>query len=108
MRIPLPIIHRDEDKSSHGPSYNNNGSGPDQKPMVVPNAHGADASGGYAPNYQQPPPEWPSVKLRLEVLDLKHPGAKLFFEHLNPSEALAEAVQNVFKWLYKVETCPRQ
>ncbi|KAI3621976.1 pbsp domain protein [Moniliophthora roreri] len=45
---------------------------------------------------------WPVPFLNLQVDDLAHPGAVLFFENVeSPLEALREAVLNVFKWLYK-------
>lgn len=63
---------------------------------------------GYNPDYAALPAEWPTVKLRLEVKDMSHEGAALFFRHVNPVEALSSAVLNVFKWLYTKRTCPRQ
>jgi len=41
------------------------------------------------------------------VEDLTHPGAQLFFEHVNPVQAMREAVLSVFSWLYTSETVPR-
>ena len=67
-------------------------------------------------HYHPPPPKkppaapdaWPMPAFRLRVEDLSHPGAELFFEHVNPREALREAVTSVFEWLYTLETVPRQ
>ncbi|KAI0803195.1 plant basic secretory protein [Irpex lacteus] len=60
----------------------------------------------------RPPPcdpnaEWPIPTLTIRCDDLAHPGAKLFFEHVNPYEALREAVIAVYCWLYTPETVPR-
>lgn len=61
----------------------------------------------------RPPPcdpnaEWPIPKLTIRCDDLAHPGAKLFFQHVNPYEALREAVIAVYCWLYTPETVPRK
>ncbi|CAL1694567.1 unnamed protein product [Somion occarium] len=53
------------------------------------------------------PDEWPIPTLRLRVDDLNHPGAQLFFQHINPNEALRKAVMASFTWLYTLETVPR-
>ena len=47
-----------------------------------------------------PRPEWPIPTLNVRVDDLAHPGAKLFFESVNPADALRDAVTAVFQWLY--------
>jgi len=54
-----------------------------------------------------PPGEWPIPTFRIRVDDVGHPGAQLFFEHLKPYEALKEAVLTVFKWLFTLETVPK-
>ncbi|TCD66478.1 hypothetical protein EIP91_001303 [Steccherinum ochraceum] len=66
----------------------------------------------YFPPAPRKPPlnlaEWPIPSFRLRCEELEHPGAKLFFEHVNPVELLREAVLAVFTWLYTEETVPRQ
>lgn len=54
------------------------------------------------------PNEWPIPTLRIRVDDLNHPGAQLFFKHINPYEALKDACISSFVWLYTLETVPRQ
>ncbi|KAI0319032.1 hypothetical protein OF83DRAFT_866891 [Amylostereum chailletii] len=46
------------------------------------------------------PPDWPIPKLTLRVEDLDHPGAKLFFDSVDPTRVLHDAVAAVFTWLY--------
>ncbi|KAK7686710.1 hypothetical protein QCA50_010310 [Cerrena zonata] len=53
------------------------------------------------------PNEWPIPTLRIRVDDLNHPGAQLFFKHINPYEALKDACIASFVWLYTLETVPR-
>ena len=96
MRIHMPSLHRNDNPNEHSEA-----DGAPQKPVHAAVEH-------YSPDYVPPPPDWPTIKLRLEVKDLAHTGAKLFFQHVNAAEALSEAVQNVFKWLYTVRSCPRQ
>lgn len=48
----------------------------------------------------RPRPKWPIPTLNVRVDDLAHPGAKLFFESVNPADALRDAVTAVFQWLY--------
>ncbi|TFK56765.1 plant basic secretory protein, partial [Heliocybe sulcata] len=54
-----------------------------------------------------PPPQWPIPKFKLEVEDLGHPGAALFFDAVKPTQALRKAALSVFEWLYTPETVPR-
>ncbi|KAI0784924.1 plant basic secretory protein [Abortiporus biennis] len=54
------------------------------------------------------PPVWPIPSLRLRVDDLAHPGAQIFFQHVNPYNALTSAVLTVFDWLYTLETVPHE
>ena len=44
-------------------------------------------------------------KLRLEIRDLLHPGAKAFLTAVNTSECLTTAVQNVLRLLYTSPSC---
>ncbi|KAL5534031.1 hypothetical protein ACEPAG_491 [Sanghuangporus baumii] len=94
MRIPLP----------HLPGANKEGNSAQSQLMAGNNAQQTLL---YQPSYVPRQADWPTVKLRLKVKDLSHPGARLFFQHLDPSVALADAVSNVLKWLYTVQTCPR-
>lgn len=48
-----------------------------------------------------PKPTFPTIKLRLKVLDLNHPAANRFFSNCNPSTALSSAVDSVLSTLYK-------
>ncbi|KAI0095217.1 plant basic secretory protein [Irpex rosettiformis] len=64
------------------------------------------------PPLPRPPPcdpnaDWPIPKLTIRCDDLAHPGAQLFFQHINPCEALREAVLAVYCWLYTPQTVPR-
>ncbi|KAI0684756.1 plant basic secretory protein [Cytidiella melzeri] len=64
------------------------------------------------PPLPRPPPcdpnaDWPIPKLAIRCDDLGHPGAKTFFEVINPYDALREAVVAVFCWLYTTETVPK-
>lgn len=45
-------------------------------------------------------------KLRLQLRDLTHPGARAFLSAINTSECLATAVQNVLRLLYTSPSCP--
>jgi hypothetical protein len=45
-------------------------------------------------------------KLRLEIRDLTHPGATIFFGAVNISSCFEAAVRNVLKWLYTSPTNP--
>lgn len=65
------------------------------------------------PPLPRPPPsdpkaDWPIPQLVLRVDDLSHPGAKLFFKHVDPLEAMREAVISVYCWLYTLENVPRE
>ena len=62
----------------------------------------------YQPFYLTPEPLDLNVKLRLEVRNLGHAGAKVFFECVNPAVDLMWAVEEVFRWLYTPENFPRQ
>ena len=62
----------------------------------------------YQPFYLTPEPLDLNVKLRLEVRNLGHAGAKVFFECVNPAVDLMWAVEEVFRWLYTPEKFPRQ
>ena len=96
MRVPIEASH-----NGQNPGVPVSNSHLAQQPLLEPET-------AYNPDYASPPAEWPSVKLRLEVKDMGHSGAKLFFEHVNAAEALSDAVLTVFKWLYTKRTCPRQ
>ncbi|KAI0073945.1 plant basic secretory protein [Panus rudis PR-1116 ss-1] len=54
------------------------------------------------------PVEWPIPTLRLRVDDLEHPGAQIFFNHIQPYDALRTAIMSVYTWLYTLETVPRE
>lgn len=95
MRIPVP----------HLPGTNKEDS-PSQSDLIT--GHNTQQRPLYQPIYVPRQMDWPPVKLRLKVKDLSHPGSKLFFQHVDPSVALPDAVTNVLKWLYTVQTCPRQ
>lgn len=45
-------------------------------------------------------------KLRLEIRDLSHPGAKRFLDAVNTSDCTANAVRNVLRLLYSSPSCP--
>jgi len=47
-----------------------------------------------------PKPGFPTPKLRLEVRDLTHPGALVFFGTTNPATVLSDAVTTVLQTLY--------
>lgn len=53
-----------------------------------------------------PPSPWPIPQLKLQVEDLRHHGASLFFENIEPTTALNEATLSVFEWLYTPDTVP--
>jgi hypothetical protein len=55
-----------------------------------------------------PPSPWPIPKFALEVHDLNHEGAQLFFSNVHPYDALKEAVLSSFTILYTPETVPRK
>ena len=46
------------------------------------------------------PPQWPIPKLTLRVDDLTHPGVPVFFDNLNPTNILKDAIVSCFTWLY--------
>ncbi|KAG7099768.1 hypothetical protein E1B28_001580 [Marasmius oreades] len=52
------------------------------------------------PRPRNPTTNWPEPQLNFRVEDLEDPGAKIFFEHINPITALKEAMASTFKWLY--------
>ncbi|KDQ63167.1 hypothetical protein JAAARDRAFT_120420 [Jaapia argillacea MUCL 33604] len=54
------------------------------------------------------PPTWPIPKFDLRVEDLEHPGAKLFFKHIDAPSVLRTAVTTVCSWLYTEATVPRK
>ncbi|KZV83163.1 plant basic secretory protein [Exidia glandulosa HHB12029] len=60
-----------------------------------------------APAAASPKPAWPVPRLLFKVNDMDSPGARKFFKHVNPSEALHAAVLDVFVWLYTAESVPR-
>ncbi|THH02376.1 hypothetical protein EW145_g6759 [Phellinidium pouzarii] len=87
-------------------------------PSIHPNSNKQDKSPDqtdnlrelYQPVYMVPPPtlDWPMPKLRLEVKELAHEGSVLFFfKHVNPSDAMRDAVISVYDTLYTKQTCPR-
>jgi len=45
-------------------------------------------------------------KIRLEIRDLRHPGAKAFLNALEPVDCFSEAVKNVQRLLYLKPSCP--
>jgi hypothetical protein len=49
---------------------------------------------------------FPAPKLRLEIRDLRHPGAKAFLEALEVSDCFSDAVKNVQRLLYIKPSCP--
>ena len=51
---------------------------------------------------RNPTTNWPEPQLKFRVEDLGHPGAQLFFGHIDPIKALKEAMGSTFKWLYKI------
>ena len=50
--------------------------------------------------------EFPNPKLRLEIRDLKHPGAKRFLESVEAADALETGIASVLMLLYDSPTCP--
>ncbi|KAH9947103.1 peptidase of plants and bacteria-domain-containing protein [Amylocystis lapponica] len=59
-----------------------------------------------APAGNGPNPAWLIPTFELRVEDVSHPGARLFFEHIQPADALKNAVVAVCSWLYTRETAP--
>ncbi|KAL0068525.1 hypothetical protein AAF712_004239 [Marasmius tenuissimus] len=58
---------------------------------------------------RNPETNWPEPQLKFRVEDLGHPGAQLFFQHIEPIKALKEAMASTFKWLYKIpELAPNE
>ncbi|KAG6001506.1 hypothetical protein E4U21_004277 [Claviceps maximensis] len=49
---------------------------------------------------------FPHPKLRLEVRDITHPGAKLFFSSIQPTETMAAATADVLRLLYHSPSDP--
>ncbi|CAA7268060.1 unnamed protein product [Cyclocybe aegerita] len=54
-----------------------------------------------------PPKAWPVPKLLLRVDDLEHDGADVFFQAVQPKQAMYDAVMASFRWLYTPETVPK-
>ncbi len=48
-----------------------------------------------------PKPSFPTIRLRLKVQDLTHPGAEVFFANSNPTIALSKAKEAVLLTLYE-------
>lgn len=55
-----------------------------------------------------PVTNWPSPKLHIQLHDLSHPGAELFFANVNPTRIFREAVLASYEWLYTSATVPRK
>ncbi|KAH7160908.1 peptidase of plants and bacteria-domain-containing protein [Dactylonectria macrodidyma] len=55
---------------------------------------------------KHPTPNFKLPKLRIEIRDLSHPGAKHFLDAVNAAECLATAAQNVLALLYSSPDCP--
>ncbi|KAH7017316.1 peptidase of plants and bacteria-domain-containing protein [Ilyonectria destructans] len=64
---------------------------------------GAGAGLGHG---KHPTPNFTLPKLRVEIRDLSHPGAKHFLDAVNAAECLATAAQNVLALLYSSPDCP--
>ncbi|KAF7548580.1 hypothetical protein G7Z17_g6972 [Cylindrodendrum hubeiense] len=64
---------------------------------------GAGAGAGHG---KHPSPDFKLPKLRVEIRDLSHPGAKHFLDAVNAAECLATAAQNVLALLYSSPDCP--
>ena len=106
MRIQMPFSHGNEDRKDNREDERGR---QQQQFFAYPGEH----HDGYQPVYLAPPPpappaDWPMPKLRLEAKELGRTGSKLFFEHINPSEVLQDAVLKVLTTLYTKEACPRQ
>lgn len=70
------------------------------RPSPIP-LHGGSASPPQTPLLRPcPDPPAPNPKLRLEVQDLTHPGAAIFFQTTNPSAVLSLALTDVIAILY--------
>lgn len=55
---------------------------------------------------KKPKPEWRIPLLRLRVNDVSSEGSAAFFEHINATTLLREAVVGVLEGLYTPETVP--
>ncbi|UNI13424.1 hypothetical protein JDV02_000172 [Purpureocillium takamizusanense] len=51
-------------------------------------------------------PKFPMPKLRLEIRDLGHPGARLFLDSVNATDCMTAAVANLLRLLYGSPTNP--
>lgn len=68
---------------------------------------GNDENIGYAPVYLPIPlATWLIPNFQLNVDDVSHPGARVFFNSVDPAEALKDAVIAVCSWLYTLQDVP--
>ncbi|CAK7220965.1 hypothetical protein SCUCBS95973_004336 [Sporothrix curviconia] len=65
-----------------------------------PSAPSTDAPDAQSSDRVTEPPEYPQPKLRLEVRDLNHEGADVFFGKANVAAVMQQAVGNVQRLLY--------
>lgn len=71
---------------------------PAMSPVVYPHRSKNGAEGEDHAHFTPP-------KLRLEIRDLSHPGAKAYLTAVNTADCLTTAVQNVLQWLYTSPSC---
>ncbi|KAI0931354.1 hypothetical protein AcW1_001230 [Taiwanofungus camphoratus] len=51
-------------------------------------------------------PSWPIPTFELRAEDISHPGARIFFENVQPADVLRDAVIAVCSWLYTPQDVP--
>ena len=73
---------------------------PDPTPSPLPLRPAAPVDKPESASRPHPKPGFPTPKLRLEVRDLAHPGALVFFKTTNPATVLSDAVTTVLQTLY--------
>ncbi|KAF7561700.1 hypothetical protein G7046_g2412 [Stylonectria norvegica] len=71
-------------------------------PAVLPSRPSAAAA---APGSEAPVVKFKAPKLRLEIRDLTHAGARTFLDAVNTTDCVSRAVQNVLRLLYASPTC---
>lgn len=86
MRFHMPSLRHDEDKAQ------------------APLASDGDKQHPLPPT----PANWPVPKLRLVSKDLSDAGSALFYDNIQPTVVLRDAVLSVLKTLYTLQSCPRK
>ena len=80
--------------------------GPTPSPIPLHQIASKEPHRAVHPSAPTPNSTFPLPKIRLEVRDLAHPGARVFLSSVDPTSVLEFAVQRVLELLYISPKCP--